>query len=503
MKKALISVLLCVSILVSCVLVSCVKEEQSLSSETQTESTVEASAESEEVSELPKGLVPHLPSLRWDGRELTVLTATKPDVYNFSITPFGADEIIDEPVNDAIVERNEKLFNEYGFVIKNQFDSDFDVAVKRVRDDLSAGTVTYDVIDTGLTTLCTLASEGSFLDLYTIENSYLELDQNWWDHYAIDDISIANKLFFATGDILLEDDEYTYCVYYNKDIIDEYGLESPEVLALNHQWTLDKMYEYCKVAAKDDGDGKMEPFHDDVWGGVSILFSSQAYIAGCGCLTVVKDADDIPSLSMLNDRNVSAALKVAEMMGDHAVYAYTEYYENNGALGVISNFEKGKALFYQETVSLAGTEAIRNANFRYGILPMPLYNEEQERYTSNVNPFHFYCVSILNTCEDTEFVTFALEAIAYMSKQLVTPAYYELTLKNKRILDAESSAEILDIIFSNRVVDIAVAFNWGGCNQYAKQIIDAGGASESYIQSKEGTFNEAMQQTLDLFLNMD
>lgn len=293
-----------------------------------------------------------------------MLTATKENVYNYSLLPFGVEETTDEPVNDAIVERNEKLKAEYGFTIKNQFDLDFAEAVARVRNDISAGTVSYDVIDTGLTTLCTLASEGSFLDLYSIENSYLHLDESWWDHYAIEDISIANKLFFATGDILLEDDEYTYCVYYNKDIADKYNLESPEKLALEHEWTLDKMYEYCKVAAQDDGDGKMEPYHDDVWGGVSILFSSQAYIAGCGCLTVVKNEDDIPVLSMLDERNVSAALKVAEMMGDHSVYAYTEYFENNGALGVISNFEKGKALFYQSTVSEAGTEKMRNADFR-------------------------------------------------------------------------------------------------------------------------------------------
>jgi hypothetical protein len=130
---------------------------------------------------------------------------------------------------------------------------------------------------------------------------------------------------------------------------------------------------------------------------------------------------------------------------------------------------------------------------------MPKYSADQENYATTVDPYSFTCVSIVTSCEDTAFVTFALEAMAYLGETMVTPEYYERTLKNKRFPDDDDSPEILDLIFSNRLVDISVAFNWDDCIQYYNNIMWANGDVVSYVEKVRSRFEIAMNQTVEFF----
>ena len=88
------------------------------------------------------------------------------------------------------------------------------------------------------------------------------------------------------------------------------------------------------------------------------------------------------------------------------------------------------------------------------------------------------------------------------NKSEVTPLYYETTLKSKRLLD-ESSEEMLDIIFSNRIIDLANIFNWDDCIQYYNQMImGAGNAVVSFMESRESRMQEGIDQTVELFRDL-
>ena len=54
---------------------------------------------------------------------------------------------------------------------------------------------------------------------------------------------------------------------------------------------------------------------------------------------------------------------------------------------------------------------------------------------------------------DPEFVSAVMEAMASESATTVVPAYYDVTLKTKMTCDNDS-AEMLDLIFENRVFDL-------------------------------------------------
>ena len=81
---------------------------------------------------------------------------------------------------------------------------------------------------------------------------------------------------------------------------------------------------------------------------------------------------------------------------------------------------------------------------------------------------------------------------------MVTPEYYDRTLKYKRFLDDDDSPEMLDILFSNRLVDISVAFNWDDCIQYYNQLVyTATPQLSSFVEQHENAFNAAMNKTVE------
>lgn len=441
-------------------------------------------------------LVPSLGEADYGGRVLRVLSTGEEMAYGKE--PFAADETITELVNDAVIQRNHMLEQSYGFTVEAEFVDDLR---ERISRDLAAGTETYDVVSSGLQTLALLSADGSFLDLYSIPDSHLDLTASWWDTAAIEDMTIMDRLFFATGDILLLDDESTRCVFYNKDIAEDNELGDMAQMVRDGTWTLDEMYAMAKKVAADGDDGIMNVTGNDTWGIVGAIFDSFYLVLGCDCPQVEKNENDEPELAMLNERNVNAFLKVFDILSDDSCVAYIEqYYSWNDpeAPTVKGQFYDGKSLFLLSVVNDVNSPVLRNASIRYGILPYPKYDEAQDTYATTVDPYDFYCVSIPYTCEDTDFVTFALEALAYTSRTYVTPQYYERTLKNKRFPDDDDSPEMLDILFSNRLVDISVAFNWDDCIQYYNNIMFGHTPEvQSYVESHRSAFEAAKEKTLE------
>ncbi len=88
-------------------------------------------------------------------------------------------------------------------------------------------------------------------------------------------------------------------------------------------------------------------------------------------------------------------------------------------------------------------------------------DEDQEEYYS-------YCstngtvstVTIPSNCDDPEFSAYMLEAAAIEGKNYLTPAYVDNTLRYRDTRDDESQ-EMLDIIFSNVVYEVAQVNNFG------------------------------------------
>ena len=98
-----------------------------------------------------------------------------------------------------------------------------------------AGTNDYDFADVGCYDVSSLAYQGHILDLNTVKN--IDLTKSWWDPKANEQLSVRGKMFYTTGDIGILDNDCTYCILFNKQVVENFSLESPYELVRENRWT--------------------------------------------------------------------------------------------------------------------------------------------------------------------------------------------------------------------------------------------------------------------------
>lgn len=113
-------------------------------------------------------------------------------------------------------------------------------------------------------------------------------------------------------------------------------------------------------------------------------------------------------------------------------------------------FAQNQGLFYSEVASYIVN--LKDMSDDFGVLPVPKYNVDQEKYVTWVHSISSTMVIPVGP-RDAEKDSKVIECMAILSGEHVIPTYYELVLKRKTIRD-EESAGMLDIIFSNRTYDL-------------------------------------------------
>ena len=115
-------------------------------------------------------------------------------------------------------------------------------------------------------------------------------------------------------------------------------------------------------------------------------------------------------------------------------------------------FNADKGLFLFPTTGAA--KYMRSYDVPFGILPIPKLTENQKDYCCSASSWSVGAVYVLKTARDTEMIGKVTEAMAALSQIYVKEAYYDKLLKAQSIFDIEST-EMLDIIFSSKVYDMA------------------------------------------------
>lgn len=154
--------------------------------------------------------------------------------------------------------------------------------------------------------------------------------------------------------------------------------------------------------------------------------------------------------------------RVYELYSDKVALLLSDNIKSSGTFWAATSpiFMENRMLFNIAVVS--NISMLRDMEYEYGVLPLPKADDKQERY---VTPFQTTngVGYVVPTTSDAELDGLLLEAMASASSDTLMPAYYEVSLQRKYVRDDES-AEMLDLLFSTRTVDISSAFNWGKCN---------------------------------------
>ena len=101
-----------------------------------------------------------------------------------------------------------------------------------------------------------MVTSGSLLDWKEVE--HVDFEKPWWNSEMQETISVAGKMFWASGDITMTWQGFG-AMLFNKDYLTNYNItEDPYTLVWDGKWTLDKMYAMMNGIGKDlNGDSQM------------------------------------------------------------------------------------------------------------------------------------------------------------------------------------------------------------------------------------------------------
>ena len=421
------------------------------------------------------------------------------------------EERTGEPVNDAVVERNTLVAEKYNCEIVKR---DGNTPTQYIDAASKSGTVDFDMAYDWGVRLGAGVIEGLYYDLNSM--SYVDLSQSYWAPSTHDDLTIAGKMCVFMNDISMNRLAQTYLVAFNKTLISRYNLEMPYDLVDQNRWTFDKYFEMVKDIY-EDVNGNTEPDIEDIFGSDSIGVSSIMEYAGMPLEYTLKNEDGSYKLNVYTEKMVQIyndyAKKLLIASGFSRGISWSEDYDaslfiNPPIQDLVLGFGGGHKVF--SGLSVQQTAYLCEMTDEYGVVPNPKYDPAQKEYYHYIEPYA-PMFSIVRQSPNLDELGIILEYMAYESERLVLPAFFEQTIKTKRMND-ERDDRMLDIIRDSvhycwtYVYERAIPDGEGGYwNPVATMLSDM--LSSGNFGSVNKKYKDKAQKSLDDFydfmLNLD
>lgn len=484
-NKAVLSAILLLCVIAPTAM-SCGSGDNKAGNETDAAQTqTEAVTETDEPSDRP---ALNLPDADYNGEALRILEYDIVDCvhhYDFYYDDKSAGELI----NDAIYARNLLIEDRYNCTIEVTNDN---TPITTARNSIAAGSDDFDVMELYINNAMSMAMEGMFLNWYDLP--HISMNESWWDQAIQRDLSLFNKIYVMTGDISVYDEELNYCVYFNKKVSVDFDMPDFYQMARDKTWTIDVMQEYGKTVSSDlNGDGVRD--ENDRFGILSDGGMLWLFYFTSGCNYVTLDENGEPHFTVESERGVSVCNRLTELFNDKDTMLWAGKCSNTWTT-LDKVFMENRNLF--RPGSIYDIIYYRNMEHDFGILPYPLYDENQDNYYHPIATQVCPGLCVPTTNGNVDKTALLLEALAYESRDTVTKAYYDLNLYTKMARDDESG-EMLDIIFSTKRYDLGFVFDWGALTSQLQNLANSKKSLTTIWDACKKKAESKMQETLDFY----
>lgn len=308
------------------------------------------------------------------------------------------------------------------------------------------------------------------------EMTYVDLTHPSFDQNSIDELAVADKLYFLSGDMNVSTLEIAGLSIVNMkfygDLLDtilaafdnDPAYTDIYTLVKNKKWTMETMMTLATIANvdKDTADGSaLDAINKGDTIGYHQYFNSTLwYFYSSGGRITTKNEEGIPVFSINSEDNQN----LANYIYDHFNRATrVTWIPHAGSATLNENFLTGNVLFMDCALFEIRTEIYDNVEFEYGILPNPVLNEGDDYHSVSYfnNWAHLWAVPSM--VENAEFAERMLHIMAVYSSlhESTMHAYYDRTVYLNAARN-NGSRTVLDIIRTSLVYDIALLYNWGG-----------------------------------------
>jgi len=399
-----------------------------------------------------------VPTGNFDGHDFRMLNVTS----NYAYVLLTAEELMGETINDAVFNRNALVGDTLNVTFSENIVGWGDISGE-ITNMVAADDYSYDIVFDEVQNSIKYPANGQVINLYDL--SEINFEKPWWDAGSVETLSVGDSLYMVNGDIHLMYGESAWVLFFNKNMLAEYNLESPYTVIKEGRWTFDKMYEMISGVSLDlNGDGILNS--DDQFGLATHSDFSLVLLTSAGEGLLYKNENNIPEWKELPEKVFNLSEKIHQQFFDLNI-AFQQYLSPIGSIGgIVDHFMQGKSLFLCEVLGHAKT--LRDMEDNFGIIPTPKYDETQENYNTFIaRSAQTLMVPVTN--RELSRTAVILENLGAESFKSLRPAYYDVQLSGKTARDADS-LEMLDIIFDGRRYEMAYIF---GANTIGSAYITA------------------------------
>ncbi len=382
-------------------------------------------------------------------------------------TYLGVEEESGDTIDDAIFRRDRKV--EETFNLNFKYDirecphngAGFSEWYGVLSSSILAGDNAYQLAGGYSYQLAARSLQGEFYNLN--ENANIDFTESWWPSNVMEAGNVGGKLYLTYGNMDPLYYDFSYAIFFNKRLAEEYNVDSLYSTVKSGSWTIDKMIEISKTAATDlNGDTVIGD--EDRFGYITDWnMSVDAWIQACDIKITETDSSGMPSLLGLTEKYIDVQKKLDDFFKNSGVAKYGSTGDN-----VFRNmFMSGQGLFFADKIGHA--HVLRDMQDDFGIIPYPKYDEEQESYiTYNaIGDTTGFCIPVTANENESGAV---LEALAYHGWKEVLPEYFERALKGKAARDTESS-EMLELIYASVEFDFTQIYSFSFGDQKSPSMV--------------------------------
>lgn len=428
-------------------------------------------------------------------------------IYDLNTSPASHinyfDDYQGDPMNVALYERD-MMFEEYYGVVFEYFQNT--AGSKVISNSVLGGSYVADIIYGRASgdRLMTLAQQDCLMDMRSMEE--LDFSQAWWGNFISDSLTVNNRLFFTSGDILPSFYQSIGCFFYNIDLGDDYSIDKDAICNTveSGNWT----WEYINGLVKDANrnlDSNEELTADvDQFGLITynVYNHTNMFAIGAG----LKLCQETEAGEWIVDFESTA---VVEKLGKLKNYMTTYSMGEHGVDSIMgTTFKEGRAIFAEHFTESA-FNSLKDMENDYLMLPVPKLEASQDNYRCMVNSYVNCFVGVLSNCADEKVTGIILESMAYAGYNDIRPIAYEEALKGRLARDP-AAIDMVDLIFDTAYIDYGVIEKFGVSTEYKegvstilyKYLKEDGELSSAFAANKDA-INGALKTALKNFLEIE
>ncbi|MBQ3065809.1 MAG: hypothetical protein IJC98_06210 [Clostridia bacterium] len=356
-----------------------------------------------------------------------------------------------DPAQDAIWKRNRMIENRFNCIIESSNIGNFNECVQMF-DTMQNF---CEIFTFGADQMCHLVQRGYLYDWYDIP--VINLDAVWYNQYAIDSLTVNDTLYTLASDFNIGTLTRTYAMFFNTRLLQNYSYDQKDIYQMveDGTWTIDQMITITRDVYEDINMNNNRD-EDDLFGFMATegkWNANDAWLTSFGHEYVIHNDDGTLTPNFLTDLSVSALNKLRDFYSKEGVFV------REWAHGTDEYFVNGNVMSIVEQLDIC-FHALRDMEDVYAVVPMPKWDEEQEKYLTNADMLYYTLTTVpKSVSEDSfEFIGTIVEALAAESYKSVFPAFFDYALKGRYAKEPEV-ARMMDYIEQGRTFDIVQVYD--------------------------------------------